>query len=38
MEESVGKIYESILEGDRDTATSSVEEALEAGIAPDVIL
>ena len=31
-------IYESILEGDRDTATAGVEQALEAGLNPDVIL
>ena len=31
-------IYESILEGDRDGATAGVEQALEAGIDPNVIL
>jgi len=31
-------IYESILEGDRDTATAGVEQALEAGLNPDIIL
>jgi 5-methyltetrahydrofolate--homocysteine methyltransferase len=31
-------IYNSILEGDRDSATAGVEQALEAGIDPDVIL
>ncbi len=31
-------IYNSILEGDRDGATAGVEQALEAGLNPDVIL
>jgi 5-methyltetrahydrofolate--homocysteine methyltransferase len=31
-------IYNSILEGDRATATAGVEQALEAGLDPDVIL
>lgn len=31
-------IYESILEGDRDGTVAGVEQALEAGINPDVIL
>jgi 5-methyltetrahydrofolate--homocysteine methyltransferase len=31
-------IYNSILEGDRDGATAGVEQALEAGLSPDVIL
>ena len=34
----ISTIYESILEGDRDTATASVEQALEAGLDPTVIL
>lgn len=38
MEEIIDNIYESILEGDRDTATAGVEQALEAGVAPEIIL
>lgn len=38
MEDKINTIYDSILEGDRDGATSGVEQALEAGLEPDVIL
>jgi 5-methyltetrahydrofolate--homocysteine methyltransferase len=38
VEEIIDSIYENILEGNRDGATASVEQALEAGVDPDVIL
>ena len=38
MEDNIQIIYDSILVGDRDTATSGVEQALAAGLEPEVIL